>query len=128
MILLDTDIMIDILREYPPALIWIKSIPEDEIALPGFVIFELLQGCRNKKELESIKQKTSYYKLLWPSEDIYEKALDIFSSCHLSHNTGMLDVIIGHMTATMNLPLYTFNEKHYSVIPELKIIKPYKKG
>jgi len=50
MILLDTDIMIDLLRNYPPAVVWLRSLGDEEIALPGFVVMELIQGCRNKAE------------------------------------------------------------------------------
>ena len=40
MVLLDTDVMIDILRGYPPALAWLRSLDDDVIALPGFVLME----------------------------------------------------------------------------------------
>lgn len=51
MILLDTDVMTDLLRQYPPAMQWLDSLDEEEeIALPGFVVMELVQGCRSKQE------------------------------------------------------------------------------
>jgi len=43
MILLDTDIVIDVLREYPPAVAWFQSVANEEIVLPGFVAMELIQ-------------------------------------------------------------------------------------
>ncbi|MBE9056747.1 type II toxin-antitoxin system VapC family toxin [Sphaerospermopsis sp. LEGE 08334] len=48
MILLDSDIVIDFLRKYPPAIIWLSSLGDEEIALPGYVAMELMQGCKNK--------------------------------------------------------------------------------
>ncbi len=56
MILLDTDIMIDLSRRYPPAIGWLASFGEEEIALPGFVVMELIQGCRNKLEQEKVEK------------------------------------------------------------------------
>ena len=50
MILLDTDVMIDLLRQYPPAVAWLDSLGSEEIILPGFVAMELIQGCRDKAE------------------------------------------------------------------------------
>ena len=50
MILLDTDIMIDLLRKYPSAFAWLASLGDEEIGLPGFVVMELIQGCKNKLE------------------------------------------------------------------------------
>jgi predicted nucleic acid-binding protein len=55
MILLDSDIMIDFLRKYPPGISWLSSLGEEEIALPGYVAMELMQGCRNKLELQEIR-------------------------------------------------------------------------
>ncbi len=128
MIILDTDIMIDVLRQYLPALNWLTTIDEEDIILPGFVVFELLMGFRNKQEQDIIEKKIANYKIIWPSEEICEEALKIFSSYHLSHNIGVFDVLIGYMAVDMNLPLYTFNEKHYSIIPILKTMQPYKKS
>ena len=54
MVLLDTDVMIDILRGYRPALAWLRSLDDDVIALTGFVVMELIQGCRTKKEQQSL--------------------------------------------------------------------------
>ncbi|RME69579.1 MAG: type II toxin-antitoxin system VapC family toxin, partial [Chloroflexi bacterium] len=51
MILLDSDVMIDLLRQYPPAMKWFDTLEdEEEIVLSGYVVMELLQGCRNKLE------------------------------------------------------------------------------
>ncbi len=39
MILLDSDVMIDLLRGYPPAVAWLETLDEEEeLALPGFVV------------------------------------------------------------------------------------------
>ena len=54
MVILDSDIMIDILRRYPSAINWLEALGEEEIALPGFVVMELLQGCRSKVEQDRV--------------------------------------------------------------------------
>ncbi len=56
MVLLDTDIMIDFLRGYPPALEFLGSLGADEILLPGFVAMELIMGCRHKREQDEIER------------------------------------------------------------------------
>lgn len=33
----DTDVMIDLLREHPPAVAWIETLDDTEIILSGFV-------------------------------------------------------------------------------------------
>ncbi|HRQ40374.1 MAG TPA: hypothetical protein PLD25_20875 [Chloroflexota bacterium] len=42
--------MIDLLRQHPPAVAWLAGLGEEGISLPGFVVMELLQGCKNKSE------------------------------------------------------------------------------
>ncbi len=67
MLLLDTDVMIDILRQFPPALAWLDSHKTEELALPGFVVLELIQGCRNKAEQERVERLVARCRTLWPT-------------------------------------------------------------
>lgn len=128
MILLDTDVMIDVLREYPPAMVWLNSLGEEEITLPGFVVMELFQGCKNKAEQQKIEKELQAYDVAWPATGTCEEALSVFAQYHLSHGIGILDALIGQLAVDSKLPLHTFNQKHYSAIPNLKTIQPYKKG
>lgn len=128
MILLDTDVMIDVLREYPPAVEWLDSLGEEEIFLPGFVVMELIQGCRNKGEQEKVEKELGAYGMVWPLAETCDEALSVFARYHLSHGLGVLDVLIGQMAVALNLPLHTFNQKHYTAVPNLKTVQAYKKS
>ncbi len=125
--LLDTDVMIDILRQYPPAVAWLDSLGEEEIALPGFVVMELIQGCRDKTEQEKVEKELKTYTIVWPSQATCSEALSVFASYYLSHGLGIFDTFIGQMAVTLNLPLYTFNQKHYAAVPSLETVQPYDK-
>jgi len=128
MVLLDTDIMIDLLRGYPPALIFLETLGENEILLPGFVVMELIQGSKNKTEQKKLEKELLPYKKVWPSSRTCDEALHVFSKYHLSHSLGLLDALIGQMAVALNLPIHTFNQKHYSAIPNLKTVQPYRKN
>ncbi|MEW6482344.1 MAG: type II toxin-antitoxin system VapC family toxin [bacterium] len=128
MILVDTDVMIDLLREYPPAVAWLDFLGEEEIVLPGFVVMELIQGCRNKTEQEKVEKELGTYSVVWPSSKICDEALSALVRYHLSHRLGILDALIGQMAVALNLPLYTFNQRDYPAIPKLKTGQPYKKS
>lgn len=54
--------------------------------------------------------------------------LSVFARYYLSHNLGIIDALIGQMAVSLDLPLHTFNQKHYETIPNLKLIQPYRKG
>ncbi len=129
MILLDSDIMIDLLRQFPQAVAWLDSLPdEEELVLPGFVVMELIQGCRNRTEQERIEKALAAYDVIWPSPEICDQALTVFAQYHLQHNLGILDALIGQTAVALNSPLHTFNQKHYAAVPNLKTAQPYKKS
>lgn len=119
--------MIDVLRRYPPAVAWLESLGDEEILLPGFVVIELLQGCRNKAEQEQIEKELQAYAVVWPSPETCNAALAVFAGAHLSHGLGMLDALIGQTAVALHLPLYTFNHKHYAAVPHLQTVQPYNK-
>jgi hypothetical protein len=129
MILLDTDILIDLLRNFPPALKWFDTLPEDEyLWVSGYVLFELIQGCRNKAELESMQRELTNYGVVWLSPTDCDKALESFMNYRLSHNAGMLDMLISQTAISLGTPLYTFNQRHYNFIPGIQTIQPYNKN
>lgn len=127
MLLVDTDIMIDILRGYFPAKAWLTSLGKQPILLPGFVVMELHQGCRNTTEQHTLMKTLTPYRHVWPSEETCEQALSVFEQFHLSHGLGMLDALIGQTAISLGLPVHTFNRKHYEMIPGIRTIQPYKK-
>jgi predicted nucleic acid-binding protein len=127
MLLLDTDIMIDVLRRFPPAIAWIESLGSTELRLPGLVVMELIQGCRNKAEQDQVLRDLGGYRTAWPSASACDSALQDFVRFKLSHNLGLLDALIAHTAIELEAPLHTFNQKHYAAIPRLTTVQPYTK-
>jgi predicted nucleic acid-binding protein len=123
--LLDTDVMVDILRGYPPAVAWLASLGSTPVGLPGLVAMELLQGSQNLNEQHRLEQLLQPFPLHWPTPVDCAKALHDFATYHLSHNLGLLDALIGETAVGLGETLATFNVKHYSVIAVLKTIQPY---
>ena len=88
---------------------------------------ELLQGCRNKTEQQKIEKELTAYEVIWPSAEICDTALAVFARHHLRYKIGILDALIGQIAVSLNLPLHTFNQKHYTAIPNLQTVQPYQK-
>jgi predicted nucleic acid-binding protein len=129
MILLDSDVIIDLLRGYPPATDWFDSLDDDEtLTLSGFVMFELIQGCINKAEQDRLKRNLGDYEIIWLSPEDCNKSLDLFIQYHLSHHAGLIDILVGQTAVTLGVSLYTFNKKHYQFIPDLQTVQPYLKA
>ncbi len=125
MILLDTDVMIDVLRKHAPAVMWLKASPAEELGLPGLVVMELLQGCRTVDEQQRIEALLRPYLLYWPAQTDCARALADFTAYHLSHNLGLLDSLVAETAIGLGMTLATFNEKHYSALSALKTLRPY---
>jgi predicted nucleic acid-binding protein len=98
-VLLDTDVMIDILRGYEPALEWLKALKEQQakVCLPGFTVMELIQGCENKEQIREVRQAVQDFRILWPTGSSCSKALEACSDNSLSHGLDILDAMIGQM-------------------------------
>ncbi|WP_423224844.1 type II toxin-antitoxin system VapC family toxin [Candidatus Amarolinea aalborgensis] len=129
MILLDSDVLIDLLRKHPPAAAWFGTLPEDEeVAVSGYVVMELIQGCRNKVEQDRVQRALASYGVVWLSEADCDAALGVFAAFRLSHNAGLLDVLIGQTAIALGEPLHTFNQKHYRFIPGIQTVQPYAKS
>jgi predicted nucleic acid-binding protein len=127
MILLDTDVMVDVLRGHEPALTWLQTATEQEFGLPGLVMMELLQGCQNLRQQKDLQKRLKGFDLYWASAQDSERALADFSTYYLSHQLGIFDALIGETAIGLGAELATFNIKHYSVLGGLKIIQPYQR-
>ncbi len=123
--LLDTDVMVDILRGYPPAVAWLTGLVATPIGLPGLVAMELLQGCRNLAEQRQLEKELLRFTLHWPNPADSQRAYQAFAAYRLSHNLGLLDALIGQTAAGLGELLVTFNVKHYAVIAGLSTVQPY---
>ncbi|MCS6911068.1 MAG: hypothetical protein NZM11_10980 [Anaerolineales bacterium] len=89
---------------------------------------ELLQGYKTRAEQQRLQKELAYYSVVWPSPEVCDEAVSVFASYHLSHNLGIIDALIGQLAVSLDLPLYTFNQKHYAAIPGLKLVEPYTKN
>ncbi len=83
--LLDTDVTIDILRGYSPALSWLAGLGNVTVDLPGLVVMELIQGCRNQVELRALQRRIRHFTLHWPTTTDCERAMRDFVGLRLSH-------------------------------------------
>jgi predicted nucleic acid-binding protein len=53
--------MVDDLRRYPPPIAWLASIKDEEVVLPGFVLMELIQGCRNRRDQRALEMSNELF-------------------------------------------------------------------
>ena len=124
MVLLDADVMIDLMRGFPGAVAWMRSLTEP-VGIPGYAMLELIAGCRSTADVQRVNRETAAMRVLWPSRPHCERALQDYKTLLLSHGVGAFDILIGHTAIELRLPLHTFNVKHYGAVPGLTTIQPY---
>ena len=122
--LLDTDVMIDVLRGHGPAVAWITNYTSP-IGISGLVAMELLQGCRNQGEQQRVERELSRFTLHWPTLADCQRAYQDFAALRLSSGLGLLDNLIAHTAVGLSEPLATFNVKHYRPVAGLQTVQPY---
>ncbi len=123
--IIDTNIVIDLLRGLPAAVEWYASLQPQQIAITPIVWFEVVQGANN-----SVEQRRSLRFLLrFPIEhattDDTDWSMLQFTRYRLSHGVEYQDVMIAAVAARLQVPLYTRNVKHYTALPDVDEIVPY---
>lgn len=126
MLLLDTDVLIDIQKGRPQALAWFGSLAELP-SVPGLVVMELVQGAQNAQQVRQALKLVAPLPVVWPTETDCARALSDFSMFHLPHGLGLLDSLIAACALGCSATLCTFNSKHYRAVPGLSILEPYVK-
>lgn len=125
--MLDTDVSVDIVRGFMPAILWYNGLPEAAV-IAGFSYMEVIEGCRDKAEIRRVRMLLSPLKIVWPSEEDCKQALVDFTQYHLSHRLGLIDSLIAATAIGQGATLCTFNTKHFAAIPGLVIEQPYGKS
>ena len=125
--LMDTDVLVDVLRRSAPAVHWLASQGQSEFSLPGFVVMELLSGCANRREAVQVQNLARGFATVWPTAEDCHRALSGFAERHLAHGLGLIDALIAELAVGLDVPLCTFNVKHYRAVPGLKIEQPYQR-
>jgi predicted nucleic acid-binding protein len=122
--LVDTDVLIDVQRKHPPAVHWFANLAQLP-AVPGFVAMELIQDARNSRELRQALKLIAPMTIVWPTENDCARGLSDFATYHLSHDLGLLDALFAACAVGQRADLFTFNVKHYRVVPGLNVVQPY---
>jgi predicted nucleic acid-binding protein len=123
--LVDIDVLIDILRGTPAAQVWLTSTPATTFEIPGVVAMELLMGCRNQAELRRVQQFLAAFSIAWTEAAEFARAYDLLAAHRLTSGLSVPDCLVAAMAFTRSATLYTFNLRHFRIIPGLDVQEPY---
>ena len=123
--LVDTSILVDFLRGNETAKSWINRFQEGELAISVVTAAELIAGCHNRREQNSVEKELAFYPMLWVSSTVSATAWNWYCEYHLSDGVGFLDCLIGASAYGHGVIITTLNEKHFRPFPNLQIERPY---
>lgn len=123
--LLDTNILVDMLRDYEPAIKWKNTLGDQIIGISNIVYMEMIEGSPNKHKLGIALKFLSQFALIYITEKDQQWAIQQHIKYNLSHNIDLTDALIASPAIRLNLRLYTRNIKHFlPIIPDL-LEQPY---
>lgn len=123
--LLDTSILIGILRGQVSARSWVDALALPTRHVSVISSAELLAGCRNQREQRTVERELNLYNVVWIDESISQAALDFYRRFHLSHGVGFLDCLIAATALQHGLRLATLNLRHFAMLPGVQAECPY---
>lgn len=123
--ILDTSILIDLLRAYPPAAEWFSGRGRLRLAITPVVWMETVQGATDSARRAQAIRLLRQFRIEHPTEDDNRWAMRQAARFHLSHNIHLQDVMIASVAVRLAVPLYTTNLKHFEPLPSLDVRRPY---
>lgn len=122
-LLIDTDILIDVSRGIPIAINRLQSELENStLAISSITQMELIVGCRNKTELQSLEKFLQRYVVIKVDELITDKAIELLIQYRLSHGLLIPDGLIAATAIVTDTPLLSKNQRDYRFISELNLL------
>ena len=121
--LIDTDVLVWYMRGNEKARRLIRNTNGFSISVVTYI--ELVQGLRNKEELNVLRNSLKGWKadIIYIDEEISTKAMFLVEQYYLSHSIQLADALIGATSVINGLPLLTSNTKHYKKIKNIIIKK-----
>lgn len=122
-LLIDTDILIDYLRDYQPAVDWLEALTVD-LNLSAINVAEIYSGMRDS-ERRKIETLLECFTIIPLDTALAETGGLLRRDFGKSHGTGLADAIIAATVQQRGCSLATLNQKHYPMLDS--VIVPYRK-
>jgi predicted nucleic acid-binding protein len=102
LVLADTNIIIDVLKNKQEIVERIKTIGIERIAVSCITVMELYYGALNKDELREIKEYLEAFELIYLDKEISQYAIDLIGKYAKSHHLNLPDAFIAATSIKKN--------------------------
>jgi hypothetical protein len=118
--LLDSCIVIDYLREHPPAVRYIRTLATEPL-LSAVTIAEVYVGVRNRAEASRVEMFVDLFVVLAVDAEIARRGGELRRRFARSHGTGLLDALIAATAQIHGARLVTRNARHFPMLEDLLV-------
>lgn len=123
--LLDTSVIVDLLRSFEPATVWFSKLGRQRLAITPVIWMEIIQGATNKSKRAQAIRFLRQFHIEHPGADDNRWAMRQLARFYLSHQIHLQDVMIASVAARLAIPIYTTNLKHFTPLPGVDARHPY---
>jgi predicted nucleic acid-binding protein len=123
-LLLDTDVLVDYLRQLPASVRYLRELPVRPM-VSAITVAELYAGVREGRERQGLDRLISRSIVVAVEPSIAERGGLISRQYRPSHNTGFADALIAATAEIERATLVTLNIKHFPMLTN--VIVPYTK-
>lgn len=124
--LIDTDVLIDAAPGYREGSAFLGEQHQAfRIQISVVSAMELAVGSRNSTELSETKRFLEPVRIIPVDTEVSNLAYKLIETFTLSHGLAIPDALIAATAIRNGLTLLTKNTRHFQMIPDLQIIRPY---
>jgi len=123
MILCDTDIFIEALKNNSRAIESLRKIGFENIALSAITLMELYFGAVSKQELTKIKNRLQQLRIIHINKEISEAATKLIEKYAKSHGLHIPDALIAATAICHRMELFTYNIKDFKFIESVRLYR-----
>ena len=123
--IVDSDILIDAGHGEANAINCLLRLEvASTLAISAVTQMELIVGCRNKSELQTLEKFLTRYQILKITDEISDRAVDLLKQYYLSHSLLIADGLIAATALIHNKAFITKNQRDFRFIAGLNLL-PY---
>jgi len=124
-LLIDTDVLIDYLRDYPEAVRYVEACQE-RLLVSVVTVAELYAGVREGEERARLERFLQAFEIIPLDRRLAVQGGLYRRDYSKSHNVGLADAFIAATAAQRQVPLVTLTGKHFPMLQD--VIVPYHKA
>jgi len=122
-ILVDTDILIDVANNDATAKTRLTlESQESSLMVSAVTIMELVVGCRNKSEVQTLNRFLSKFQKMEITSQISDRATQLMQEYFLSHGLLIADALIAATAIENEIALLTKNQSDFRFIKALHLL------